>query len=354
MLGSMRLIYNMFRYQCFNMKKINILTSLIVACTCVFFYGLPVFANSEYTVTPLVVDVDVEARDIIERKILISNTSGHLLTIYPTVNNISLKEGETIEEFLPPAADDRTQSLSSWIEIQRSGVEIKSGEVKELPLTIRINPNPKPGTYHVFIGFGTGRNRDEAIKKVEQGDVPGTIVTVTIKEKKLTLLKLSKFIVDRFVTQSENQAAVYSFHNPGDEAVTPRGEIILFDNRGIEVAAVNVNETNIEVPSGGEHTFAVAIPTDGKFGKYKAFLSVEYGSTQRGAVQDTSFFYILPLNKLLVIFAVVLFVVILLAWYFHKRYFDDSEHVDDSERITLRVKDTPSESKDHDINLKNP
>lgn len=334
------------------MKKNYISRLCSIVCICIFFHGVSVHANSEYTVTPLVVDVDAEARDIIERKILISNTSSHLLTIYPTVNNVSRKEGETIEEFLTPAADDRTQSLSSWIEIQRSGVEIKPGEVKELPLTIRVNPNPKAGTYHVFIGFGTGRNRDEAIKQVERGDVPGTIVSVTIKEKKLTFLKLSKFIVDRFVTQAENQAAVYSFHNPGDEPVTPQGEIILYDNRGIEVATVNVNEKNVEVPPQGEHTFSVSIPTEGKFGKYKAFLSVEYGTTQRGAVHDTSFFYILPLNKLLIVFGIVLLIVIVIAWYLHKRYLDDAELHDDSERITLRVKETPSESRDHDINLK--
>ncbi len=324
-----------------------ILLSLISG---VSFYAPSLYANSEYTVTPLVVDVNVEARDIVERKILVSNTTGHLLTIYPTVNNISLKEGETIEAFLPPAASDRTQSLSSWIEIQRSGVDIKPGEVKELPLTIRIHPEPKPGTYHAFIGFGTGRNRDEAIKQVENGEVPGTIVTVTIKEKKLEFLKLSKFIVDRFVTKTENQAAVYSFNNPGDEAVTPKGEIIFYDHRGTEVGAVNVNESNVQVPAGGEHTFSVAIPTEGKFGKYKAFLSVEYGNTQRGSLQDTSFFYIFPMKQIMIGALILMVFVIMIAWYFHKRYFNDD--VDDSERLMLHIRETSSDSKDHDINLK--
>ncbi len=303
-----------------------------------------------YTATPLVIDVQAEARDILTRKITVSNIGEQPITIYPTVNNVSLKEGETIEEFHPPVESDRTQSLASWIEISRRGIDLQPGTTHDFSLTLRINPDPVPGTYHAFIGFGQGRNRDDAERQVKNGDAPGTIVTVTIREKQNDFLRLSKFIVERFITKPENQAAVFTFINPGDETLTPSGEIIIYDSKGSEVGVIKVNDENLAIPSGEEHTFTATVPTNGMFGKYKAFLSIEYGTSQRGALQDTSFFYVFPLKIILIIVSILLCIVAFSAWYFHKKYFDEKD--DDSDRLTFHIRDSKSESKEHDVILK--
>jgi hypothetical protein len=303
-------------------------------------------------VSPLVIDLDAEARDIITKTITLTNTGTQQATVYPTVNNISLKEGGTIEEFLPPVMSDRTSSLASWIEVNRLGIDLQQGESHVVTVTFRISPNPVPGTYHAFIGFGYGRNTDEAERQVKNGQAPGTVVTLTIEDKRSEFLKLSKFIVDRFVTSSNNQAATYTFRNPGDETVIPKGEIILYDGTGKEVGVVSVNDENVSIPPGGEHSFTAKIPADGMFGKYKAFLSVEYGTREQASLQDTSFYYVLPLKKVLVALGILAFIVALLAWYFHKRYLDEDENIDDSDHLTFHVRDTESESREHDVNLK--
>lgn len=321
----------------------------------VIFAGISsVQSASQYTVVPLVIDVTAESRDIITKEITITNNSGSQVTVYPTVNNVSVGESGTIETFVPPVESDRTRSLASWIEISRLGIDIKSGESRKIPVTLRINFQTLPGTYHAFVGFGTGRNRDEAEIQVKNGQAPGTVITVTIAEKRNVILKLSKFIVDRFVTKSNNQAAVLSFKNPGDETLVPTGEIILYNSKGNEVGALVVNEEKIQIPPGGEHVFTAPIPVDGKFGKYKAFLSVEYGDTQKGSVQDTSFFYIFPLKKILIILGLVLLVAVLFAWFYHKKYFKDDGIDGDSDTLTFHIRDTVSEPKDHDVVLKSP
>lgn len=303
-----------------------------------------------YSVSPLVIDTQVQPRDILTKQITVTNTGSQQVTLYPTVNNISLKEGSTIDAFLTPVESDRSTSLSSWIEISRAGIDLSPGESKTVPLTLRIYHEPKPGVYHALIGFGYGRNRDEAEIQVKNGQAPGTVVTVTFEEKKSEFLKLSKFIVDRFITSSQNQAAVYTFTNPGDEVLVPKGEIILYDPTGKEVGAVSVNTENVSIPPGGEHVFTASIPAEGKFGKYKAFLTVEYGEKQRGSVYDTSFFYVFPLKIIAMILGLIVVLVAVVAWYVHRRYFDEA--VDDSDRLAFHVRDTHSESKDHDLNLK--
>ncbi len=310
-------------------------------------------AAPSYSVTPLVIDEDVEPRDIIEKVITITNTGTQPVSVFPSVNNIALDSGGGIQKFLPPVMSDQTSSLASWIEISRAGIDIKVGETKTVTLTLRINPNPREGVYHAFLGFGYGRNRDEAEAMVSRGDAPGTVVTVNFAEKKTTLLKLSRFLVDRFITSAENHGAAYVIKNPGDEALVPTGEIIIYDKRGIEVAALPVNPDKMAIDPGGEQTFDVTVPSDGLFGKYKAFLSVEYGTAQLASVQDTAFFYVLPLKATLVGVGMLLVIIVLVSLYVHRRYFDDNIH-DGSEVLPLHVRETASDPLHHDIDLRKP
>ncbi len=309
----------------------------------------PVHAGVSYKVEPQDIELQIQPRDIIKREVTLTNDGTQPVTVYPSVNNISLKSGGTIETFLTPVESDRTTSLASWIEISRQGVDLKPGETKKIPVTFRINPEPKAGTYHALIGFGFGGTRDEAERQVQNREAPGTVVTVTYEEKKNEVLKLAGFVIDRFVTKPENEAAKYTFKNPGEETLVPKGEIIIYDNRGKEVGVVTVNEENIEIPPGSEHTFTETLPLNDLFGKYKAFLSIEYGSTQRASVQDTSYFYAFPLKNIIAVMCILGVLVILLSWYVHKKYFDD---VDDSDRLSLHIRDSASEPKEHDLDLK--
>ncbi|QQR65252.1 hypothetical protein IPH92_01575 [Candidatus Kaiserbacteria bacterium] len=341
--------FAMFQFQSFKALIFRLLLPMLFLCG-----GANAHATTSYTVSPMVIDLKSEARDIVEKEITITNTGTAPVTIYPSVNNISLQEGGTIDKFLAPVESDRTTSLASWLEISRLGIDLQSGAAKTVKLTVRVTPNPVPGTYHAFIGFGNGGNRDEAEKQVVNGQAPGIVVTLTIADDTNEFLKLSKFIVSRFVTKVDNQAAVFTFTNPGDEVLVPQGEIILYDSTGKEVGTMPVNNENVSISPGGEYTFTGAVPTKGLFGKYKAFLSVEYGTTQRASIQDTSFFYVFPLKLLLIFLAGCILLVAVLAWYVHKKYFGEDDLDDHSERLTVHVRDSQSEPKHHDVDLTHP
>lgn len=349
----MRVAFNIFQYQCSNMLSMNnyLFNKIILSVVfCLLTVPNVVQAAVVYTVSPLVLDATLEARDIVTKQITITNSGDQLITLYPTVNNVSVQEGERLDPFFSPSESDRTASLAAWIEISRQGIDLMPGSSRTIDITLRIHPQPRPGTYHAFIGFGNGGNRDEAEKQVQGGTAPGTLVTVTIEDKKNVVLKLSNFFIQRFVTKPDNQAAVYLFNNPGDEALIPTGEIILYDGTGKEVVSLPVNPENVSIPPGGQHSFVSTVPIEGLFGKYKAFLSVEYGNSQRGSINDTNFFYVFPLQKLLIILGVVLVCVLFGAWHVHKRYLPDE--IAESDQLSFHVRDSRSEPKDHDLNLK--
>lgn len=316
-----------------------------------FFAVEPAYANIAYTVTPLVIDEEIEPRDIIEREITLTNTGDVPVTIYPTVNNIAVDEGGAMKEFITQVMSDQTTSLAAWIEISRAGIDLRAGEVKTINLTLRVNPGAKPGTYHAFVGFAHGGNRDEAERKVKQGTAPGIVVSTSLKDTKVTLLKLARFAISRFVVQEANTASSFTMRNPGDEPLVPHGEIIFYDSKGVEVGTTAVNPDNVVIPPGGEHEFQGTVPISGLFGKYKAFLSVEYGTQNRASLQDTAFFYAIPLRTLIIVLSLVLVCMLFVSLYLHRRYFG-TEDDDGSEPLPLHIKDTASDPLHHDIDLR--
>lgn len=327
----------------------KIFSILLVVCI----FAPSISEANGHKVTPRIIDRDVSARDIFSEVITITNNNGHKIRVYPTVNVVSMNEGGDITSFTPPSMSDNTVTPSSWVQIKRGRTEIESGASVELPIQFKIHPEAEPGIYHLVIGFGTGKNRDIALKKVQEGSAPSTIVTLKIDQDQTEFLKLGGFIVDRFVTEAENKAVQYTLSNPGEATVVPTGEIIFYDSRGAEVAAIPVNPDADSLAPGQETTYTTAAPIDGLLGRYKAFLSVDYGAEQIASVYDTTFFYAAPWRTLLVLFGSVLGFAIILTILLHRRFGRVDYEDDDGDHVPMFLRESVSEDKDHDINLKN-
>jgi hypothetical protein len=336
----------------FTFSQMHILQfcfSLLFLCVC----AVPHFAfASAYTVTPLVIDKEMKKRDIITEKITLTNKEQSKIVIYPTVNEVSVDEGGTLQNFIEPSmTQDKSSSITSWLEIGRGRIELEPNEVKEVTLTIHINPEVTPGEYHAFIGFPDGGNRPEAEAKLRNGQAPGTIVRIGVDKIENQFLHLEKFSVDRFVKKESEGSIIVRLRNPGEDPVVPGGEIIFYNGKGTEIGAVDINTEKAVIEAGKETEFLLTVPNNMKMGKYKAFLTVTYGEVQTASLNDTAFFYVLPLKMLLIIFFSVLFFALLLALYVHRRYdmgTDDDPAVKD---IAMYIRETRSESKDHDIDL---
>ncbi len=330
-----------------NTFKINFLTLTLLFLFCSNFTF--VFAAT-YSVKPLVIDHELEKREIITEIITLTNHENRILRIFPTVNEVSVSDGGSIQSFVEPSMTDRTSSITSWLEITRGRVELQPNETKELTLTIRVNPEVASGEYHAFVGFPEGPNRDEAQKRVYEGVAPGTVVRIGVDKVQNQFLRLEKFLVERFVKDSTEGDVSYTLVNPGEDPVVPKGELIFYDNNGTEVASSPVNPETIVIDGKETVSFTQEVPSDMKMGKYKAFLSVEYGEHQTASVHDTAFFYVLPIKTILIIFAIVLVLAIALALFVHRK-FDKEVDTNGVDEVALFIRQGKSESKDHDIDL---
>ena len=310
-----------------------------------------VASATSYSVTPLVIERDVEARDMLEESVKVTNTGTVPVKIFPSVNAITLGEDGSIVAFESPVMTDQTTNVASWLAISRARIELAPGETKRIPLSITIHPQAVPGEYYAFIGFGNGDKRDEAEAAVLRGAAPGVTVRLAIADKKNEYLRLHGFTIDRYVTNPADTSLSYELENIGDTAVTPQGEIIIYDVRGKEVAAVPVNPDARVLGAGERVAFTSALPGTTLYGRHKAFLNLEYGTLQRANLYDTTFFTVVPVTYLIGIFLVILLMALVLTvlYIFRER---KRHHVDD-ESVAMYIRSgVHSDLKDHDVNLK--
>lgn len=303
-----------------------------------------------YSVSPPIIDLEVSGRDILSHDITLQNNGGSLIRIYPTVNEIAVADGGDIKRFEQAVTLDRADSVTSWIEISRGRIELTPTEEYVIPLTLRVPPNVEPGEYHALIGFASASNKNKATELVLAGQAPATVVRISIGQNTMPRLTLEQFVVDRFVTDSAKGEVSYTVANTGDAVALPTGEIIFYDTRGREVGTTPINSAGEEVAAGSNKIFTSLTPPDLRLGKYKAFLSLYYGDLNTASLTDTSFFYVMPILPMLLIFFSVLLLCIVIIVYMHRRLAHVS-YEDEPQDVAFYRSSEPSVEAHHDIDL---
>lgn len=335
--------------------KIIKITTLASLAFGLLLLAQPLQAASRFSVSPLLIDHATEGRDIITDTITIKNLENRITRVYASVHEIEITDGGAIKEFVPASMSEGKTSITSWIEISRARIELAPLSDYEVPLTIRIHPNTEPGEYHAFIGFASGSNRDEIEQTILSGLGSGVILKITIDDKRREQLQIVSYTSDRMVVRPDGENKLsYSLQNNGDIPLIPKGEVIIYNNRGVEVATVPVNTDGEALAPGATLDFTEQLPFFSRLGKHKAYLAIEYGENQTAAVFDTLYYYSMPWYYLAGLFSLLatFFVVLVLVVRRYTRQVSISH--DGVHEVPLFVREAKNhESYDHDINLKN-
>ena len=275
----------------------------------------PVFAAPEdVSVTPIIINQKVKARDIIKQTITVTNTSNRKLNLYPSVYDVSPSEGT--QEFVKAEGSfERSVSLANWIELSRGILELGPGEEKIIPFTVRTHLDAPPATYHARIVFSEGTTRESA---EEKDPLVSVLVNIEVQPDIKEVLQLNTFFTETFFLAGDDVLFNFQVENIGNQELKPTGEIRIYDRKGAEVASVPVNESGATFsPEQTEQLASVWTAARG-FGKYKAFLNIDYGASQRASIQDTVYFWIVPWKQLTAFFVVSILLMLFMVFYYHR------------------------------------
>lgn len=294
--------------------------------------------NTRFTVTPIVANETAKPRDIIKKELVVANNTNERVGLRASVENIDPEAGA--QEFVSPGVADLTRSLANWIEITRGVIDLAPGESRKIPYLIHVNVTAEPGNYFARIAFTDGT---PVAKGAEQAREDGTslLLNVQVVDDARERLQLGSFLTRDSLVFGDEVGFTFQVENVGNRTIEPRGAIRIFNRRGEEVGSVPLNAGGVEVSPENAQQLASAWSAAGRFGKYKAFLDLEYGENQVASVQDTVYFWVFPWREILMTLVGVLTLAVFGTYVVHMRTVVGPVHAHIPQAYTQPFQPTP-------------
>lgn len=287
--------------------KIGLVTSFISLFS--FQFGL---AQFNILVSPETIQESARPGDVLEYKIKIKNLESFLYHFYTQVEDIGEKETK-----------DKKTSLANWIEIFRGRVEIKEGEEKEIPLSIKIPSFAQPGNYFAQVIFAQGSTEIDAKERAKKLNFPKLLVSINVKKNVVEKIQVKKFQTEKNFHFGKEIKFKIELSNIGNEETLARGKILIYDKRGKEIENLQLEIGKI-LP-GETKNYELMWKTN-RIGQLKGVLFGEYGENWSKVFQDTTFFWVFNWKFLVYFFLSVLilifFVVLIFSKILKRKYFE--------------------------------
>jgi hypothetical protein len=247
-----------------------------------------------FSVSPAIIDEQTGAGGLFEYIVSVKNDSQIKMFIYPIVRDLMESDGQGLQTEPPSENPDRSISLASWISFSRGVLELGPGESKEIPLTIKLSPYAKLGIYHAEIAFSPGSNLPDAENYRRKLNTPKISLRFNVEEKKIEQGEINLFEPQEEIFFGQEAKFTCRVSNIGTSEISPSGEIRIYNRSGNEVATFPIFADSLG--SGKTIDLNAEYKDKLKMGRYKAKAVIEYGTgTPPKRIEDTAFFWVLPL-----------------------------------------------------------
>lgn len=293
---------------------------------------LPVFAlmahplqARAFSVSPVVVDLEVEPGAAGQGTIQITNTDTRSRTYYVSIQKFVAKGEDGQQDFLPEEDDS---GLASWMVPDRRSVTLAPGESVPFSYVVNVPLNAEPGGHYAAVFF-SDRPTVEGGVAVGVGAKVGVLFLLRVPGEILESARVESF---RSTSERLNRLPAYfelRVRNLGSVHLRPEGTVQIRNVFGSTVAKVPANPRQaavlpnsirrfesvwaktFEEERGG---FIAELQNEWKnfaIGPYKAEVKVLYGE-QKQELQATTTFWVIPWRLLtaFVLLLVVLFILV--------------------------------------------
>lgn len=258
------------------------LVIIFFSCAVGLLFSFPLLTNA-LTVGPAKLEYQANPGDVISGNLFVFNESDQAITLYPSFEKFTEKNGE--RQFIPNAPTD----LSDWFKTA-SSVTLKAKERRDLPFTINVPKDASPGGHYAVIWWsatppaGPGGSKEVAI--ITRA---GILVYLRVAGDVVESGEITAFNTDsgsRLFFGFPIGFGV-SFKNNGTVHLTPGGNIEIKSILGQTVKTLAVNQYGVIILPDSEKGLGV-VPWDFSyaFGPYQATLNLNYGESNKTASQN--------------------------------------------------------------------
>lgn len=304
------------------LKKTSFFSLLLVVLS-LSFAPVVAFAQSSnalsLSVTPTLFEMAAMPQQAWSSNVKVINNNPYTLTVYASVVNFA-PQGETGQGKLIPVFEESSEgtTLAEWITITSDPIVIAPNTSEQVPFNVQVPDDAAPGGHFAAIMIGTRPPDAGEGFRIKTSQVVTSLFFVRIAGDVVEDGRVREFRTVKTFMQEPQVDFEVRFENQGNVHIQPQGEIVITNMWGKERGVIPINhKTNFgnvlpesirkfEFTWKGELSFS-------DIGRYRAELTLAYGSDLRKFTTASTFFWVIPIKPLLtvlgVLFAIILFVV---------------------------------------------
>ncbi len=293
---------------------IRILVVLVVA---ILFPSVPKLSLAQtgglsLSVSPTLFQMSAVPGQAWNSGVKVVNNNPQELTVYAQVVNFA-PQGEAGEGKFIPVLKQSTEgaTLAEWITISREPIVIAPEQTVTVPFTVAVPESAAPGGHFAAILIGTRPPASEGTVRIATSQIVSSLFFVRIAGDVNEAGAIREFTTKKRFVDSPKADIEVRFENKGNVHLQPQGEIVITNMWGKERGVIPINHQThfgnvlpssirkFEFSWTGEQSF-----TD--IGRYKATLSLGYGSESKKFDSSVLYFYVVPVKATaLFIFSII-------------------------------------------------
>lgn len=295
----------------FQFYKFNRLTQLIT-----FFGGLFLFIPSvvsALTISPPIFDLKALPGEIIIASLVLENETNSSLTLRGSVEAFAPNAKGNEAEFYPS-----NEGLPTWVKLSEQEVSLAPGENKKIVLKIFVPGGTAGGSYYAAVFWAIAPPSDVTTGAAVASKL-GALVFLRVEGVVRENLELPNFVTAKKINTSLPVIFEAKVKNTGNVYLAPKGEIVIKNWIGKEVAVLPWNEVGSRVLPGiertieakwGEHKILEEIKY-GLWGFYTASIHISYGLEIK-ETGDVVSFWILPIKSLGIFLSAIILAILII------------------------------------------
>lgn len=279
-------------------KIVKIISVLSVLLVFVVLISKTSAAGEGLTISPPINELSLKAGEQSQQTIKVTNPTGALMEVYPTVMNFKAS-GEGGEPAFFPTSDEESKfSVAHWITFSQSKVALAPEQVVDFSYTIDVPADAESGGHYGAIFLATQPPKVESNQsQVSIGSMIGSLILIRVPGPTIEKAYLEKFSSLRFAFAPpvgfETKIA-----NLGNIHFKPKGEILIKDFSGNQVDKLVFNESTGNVLPDSTRKFENVWGAKSSFlqvplGRFTADLRVVYGESDK-TLSSQIVFWIVP------------------------------------------------------------
>lgn len=288
-----------------------------VVCVSSFSFSLCALAQTKQvlSVTPPLFQISTLPGDVWQSSVKVVNGNSYPLTVYAEVVNFE-PVGEGGQGTFTPVPKDSLEktTLADWVVINNGPVVIPPEQTTDITFFADVPKNAAPGGHYAAIMISTEEPKGTGELAVLASQAVTSLLFLRVEgdvDEEGTIREFS--LRDSFL-DTPSAEFILRFENKGNVHLQPRGEIVIKNMWGTERGTIPVNyQTQYgNVLPKSIRNFSFSWSSDFKvtdIGRYKAEVTLAYGSDGIKNVSAISYFWVIPVKWTLITIGVIAFIV---------------------------------------------